>query len=142
MRGWTIGKDVPFRLPLSLATFNSVTTRSYAIISVCMCGERFGTIISQFQTSAIIRVPELTAGVLLPTTDPLISESIHCTVSASNTTAQFIKDVFFLCFPIVLTASFQETIVSPPTFFYSYCKMRFCSCAMRTRCGRSLCLGV
>lgn len=38
MREWTIGKDVP----LSLATFNSVTTRSYAIIFVCMCRERFG----------------------------------------------------------------------------------------------------
>ena len=79
------------------------------------------TVISQFQTTAINWVPELTAGVLLPTTDPLISDSAYCTISASNTNAQFFEDVFFLCSPIVSTAFFQDTIVFlsiPPNFFY------------------------
>ena len=75
MREWTIGKDVP----LNLATFNSVTTRSYAIIFVCMCKERFGPtedyIILNFRLQPLTRVPELTAKVLLPTTEPLISDS-------------------------------------------------------------------
>ena len=95
------------------------------------------TVISQVQTSAINWVPELTAGVLLPTTDPLIPDSTHCAVSASNTTALFFKDVFFLCFPlfqIMLTAFFQDMIVFLRVPLRSSCmvEMRFCSCAMRT----------
>ena len=118
------------RLPLSLATFNSVITRSYAIGFVCMCRERFIdqqiNIISQFQTSAIKRVPELTARVLLPTRLP------HFRQTARSPPA---KTCFFLCFPFILSAFFQDTIVFlriPPTFFCGYDKMKFCSCVMRT----------
>ena len=86
------------------------------------------TVISQFQTTAINWVPELIAGVLLPTTDPLISDSAYCTISASNMNAQFFEDVFFLCSPIVSTAFFQDTIAFlsiPPNFFYGKIELFF-----------------
>ena len=112
-----MGEDV-LRLSLSLATFNSVTTR--------MCRGQQKTITSQFQTSAINRVPEPTARVLLPTTDPLIiirplSDSAHCTVSASNTIAQYFKDVSFSLLPdhVDCVLPSHDSLESlSPTFFY------------------------
>ena len=117
MRECTMGKDVP----LSLATFSSVTTRSYAIIFVCMWRERLG-LTEDYNISDFSH--ELNARSYCQSTfsNRTPSHFGQCTVSASNTTAEFFEDAFFLCFPITLTAFFQDAIELflslPPSFFY------------------------
>jgi hypothetical protein len=117
MREWTIG----IGLPLSLATFNSATTRSSFLFACAESNRRLYCDISISDVSHKLSTWTYCEYVCQPQIPSFPTvHSAHCTVSVSNTNAQFFKDAFFLCSPIVLTAFFQDTIVFlsiRPTFY-------------------------
>ena len=125
---WCFNEGVDNRkgCPLSLATFNPVMTWSYAIIFVCMCRERFGQT-EDYDISISNFSHELSRwayrqSVFTNYRSPCVRQSM---VPISNVTAKLFKDAFFLCFPITLTAFFQDTIEFSLTFFYSWNEILF-----------------
>ena len=112
------------RMPSFLFAFAEANRRLYCDISISDVSHKLSTWAYCRSTFAKHRPPH----------------SRHCTVSASNTTALFLKDVFFLCFSIMLTAFFQDTIVflRVPSDVLLWLKWGF----VHVRCGRRLCFGM